>query len=100
MIDKNNWVKIMEAIMLHLQHVTVAHISPGYNAYLNLDKDMIAKAPIVNARSNIQKNQDCLERTYVSWQCGAFKINNVPMYHILKDFSEHECICICETEEE
>ena len=29
-------------------HVKVAHISPGYDAYLNLDEEMIARVPPQN----------------------------------------------------
>ena len=67
-VDKINCAKTMGAIMLHLQlikgmqgdrlvyvvrqHVKVSHILPGYIAYLNLDKEMIARASIIHAKSN------------------------------------------------
>ena len=60
----------MENILLHLkfmkgirgtplayvvQHqVKVAYSSPWYLAYLNIDEEMIVRAPIVNAKSNIK----------------------------------------------
>ena len=60
-VVKDNWAKIMEAIVLHhklvrgvqglplayvvRQHVMVANISPEFDAYLILDEEMIANAP-------------------------------------------------------
>ena len=49
-------------------HIKVAHISPGYGAYLNLDKEMIARAPIVDARSNLKMTQETLDRACLSYQ--------------------------------
>ena len=56
----------MENIVLHLMlvrgmrgtllayvgqpHIKAAHFLPGYGAYLNLDKEMIVRAPIVAQR--------------------------------------------------
>ena len=53
-VDKKNWAKTMENIMLHLKlmsrvkgapladvvwcYVKIAHIPPGHDAYLNLDR--------------------------------------------------------------
>ena len=37
-------------------HIKIAHISPGYGANLNLDQEMIARAPIVDSRSNLKMN--------------------------------------------
>ena len=64
-VDKNNSEKTMENIVLHFKllrgmrgtplvyvvwhHVKVAHILPGYGAYLNLDDEMIPRAPIVDS---------------------------------------------------
>ena len=31
-------------------YIKMMHISPGYDAYLNLDKEMIARAPIVDEK--------------------------------------------------
>ena len=64
-------------------HVKVAHISPGYNAYLNLDEEMIARAPIVDTWSNLNMNQESLDNVYLHYQCDAFKINNALAYQIL-----------------
>ena len=63
----------MENIVLHLKlisrvkgvslayvvryHVKVAHISSGYSAYLNLDKERIARAPINDAKSDLKLTQ-------------------------------------------
>ena len=38
-------------------HIKVACISHGYGTYLNLDKDMITNAPIVNSKTNLKLNQ-------------------------------------------
>ena len=67
--DKNNWVKTMKDIVMYLKimrdmkgtplafviwcHGKVAHIPHGSGAYLNLDEEMIARAPIVNISSNL-----------------------------------------------
>ena len=64
----------MENIVLHLKlvrgmrgallsyvvkhHIKVAHMSSGCSAYLNLDKEMKTRAPIVNARTNRQLSQE------------------------------------------
>ena len=60
----------------------MVHISPGYSAYLNLDKEMIARAPIVTVKLNLKLTQECLESTYVSQQCDTFN-NNTLVYHFL-----------------
>ena len=39
-------------------HIKAAHISPGSGTYLNIDKEMIARGPIVNVRLNLKLNQD------------------------------------------
>ena len=66
-----------------MHHVKVAHILPGYDAYLNLDKEMIIRAPIVDSRSNLKLNKETLERAYQDNQCNTFKINNALVYQIL-----------------
>ena len=43
---------------------------------------MIARSPIVDAKSNLMMAQDGLDRAYISWQCDTFKIDNACMYHI------------------
>ena len=52
-------------------------------AYLNLNEEMIARVPTVYALSNLQKNQDHLNKKYVDYQCGTFMIDNSFLYHIL-----------------
>ena len=47
-------------------HIKVAHIPSGSGAYLNVDKEMIPRAPIVNIRSNLRLNQDALDSVYVN----------------------------------
>ena len=44
---------------------------------------MIAKAPIVDAKSNLMMIQDCLYETHFSWKCDTFKIDNVSVHHVL-----------------
>ena len=56
-------------------HIKVAHISSGYGAYLNLDKEMIAGAHIINTKSNLKMTQKTLDRTYLSHQVDIFKID-------------------------
>ena len=98
-VDNSNWVKTMENIVLHLKlvrgmrvtplayvvwhHVKVAHISTGYGAYLNRDKEMIPRAPIANAKSNLKMTQETLDRVYLSHQIDTFKIDNAMVYQIL-----------------
>ena len=88
----------MENIVLHLMlirgvreaplvyvvwcHIKVVHISPEYKAHLNLDKEMIARAHIVNGKSNLKFNQKSLDRVY-HYQCDTFKIDNALVYHVL-----------------
>ena len=71
--DKNNWAKTIENVVLHLKlirgtngaqfayvirhHIKVTNIMPVYSSYLNLDKEMIARAPIADAKSNIKLAQ-------------------------------------------
>ena len=35
------------------RHIKVAHISPGSGTYLDLDEEMITRASIIGARSNL-----------------------------------------------
>ena len=89
----------MENIILHLKlirgvrgvllafvvqcHLKVSHISPGYDAYLNLEEEMIGRTPIVNAKLNFKFSQDCLDRVYFDYQGDTFKIENIFKYQIL-----------------
>ena len=97
-IDKNNWAKTVEAIVLHLRlirrvrgvplvyvvrhHAMVVCISSGYDAYLNLDEEIIVRAPILDARSNLKQALVWLDMRYVDSQCDTFKLGNVSSYHI------------------
>ena len=104
-VDNNNWAKTMENIILYLKlirglrgvslayvvwhHVKVAHILPGYSAYLNVDEEMIARAPIIDSMSNLKLTQEYLDRVYLSYQCNKFKIDNTLVYQILStDFMD------------
>ena len=66
-MDKNNWAKTMERIVLHLKlvlgvplayvvqcHIKFPHVMPRYDFFLNLDEDMIARAPIVDETLHIK----------------------------------------------
>ena len=90
--------KNMENIVLHLKlvrgmrgtplayavwcHIKVTHILPGYHAYLNLEGEMITRAPIVNSRSNLKLSQKTLESAYLDHQCDT-NIDNALVYQIL-----------------
>ena len=63
-------------------HVKVAHISPGSGTYLDLDKDMINRAPIVNAKSNLRLGQDSMDRIYMDYQTDTFKVENAMVYQV------------------
>ena len=63
-------------------HIKVAHIPPGSGAYLNLDKEMITRAPIVDTKLNIRLNQDSLDRVYIDHQTDTFKVDNAMVYQI------------------
>ena len=64
-------------------HVKVAHISSGHSAYMNLDEEMITRAPIVNSKTNLKLNQESLDRIYLNHQCCTFKTDNALVYQIL-----------------
>ena len=92
-------MKIMENVVLHLKlvsgmrgalvtyvvwcNVNIAHIMPGYGAYLNLDEEMIARSSIIDAKSNLKMTQEMLDRAYLSHQVDTFKIYNALVYQIL-----------------
>ena len=98
-LDKSNWTKTMKAIVLYLrllrgvqgvpmayvvrQHIIVAHILPGYDTQSNLDNNMIARAPIIDTKSDLKMTQDGLNKTYVSWQCDTIKVDNALVHQIL-----------------
>ena len=50
------------------RHVKVVNISPGYGAYLNLDMDIIVRAPTVDEMSNFKLNWNSLDRVYIDYQ--------------------------------
>ena len=96
----------MENIVLHLKlvrgveraplayvvrnHVKVTHISPGYSSYLNLKGEIIARAPIVNAKSNLKLAEKCLDRAYLR------NIDYSLVYQVLlKVFMDMDyCVCV------
>ena len=60
----------------------MAHIPPGSGAYLNLDMEMIAWAPIIDARLNLRLNQGSLDRVYIGYQDDTFKVDNAMVYQM------------------
>ena len=44
---------------------------------------MIARAPIVDSKSNLKMNQEALNKVYLHYQCDTFKIDNALVYQIL-----------------
>ena len=48
---------------------------------------MIARANIVDVKSNLKFTQDCIDRVYVSWKYDTFKIDNASVYQILLKIS-------------
>ena len=76
-------------------HIKIAHITPGSGTYLNLDEEMITRAPIVDARLNLRLNQDSLDRVYLDYQCDKFKNDNAMVYQILsKIFSDMDAFAM------
>ena len=61
----------------------VAHMLPGYSAYLNLDEEMMTMAHIIDSKSNLKSSQDSLDRVYLDQHCDTFKIDNAFVYQIL-----------------
>ena len=98
-VDINDCENIMENTVLHLKlergmrgtplayvvwhHAKVTHIPHGCSAYVNLNKEMIARASIVDARSNLRLNQDSLDRVYLDHQADALKIDNATLYQFI-----------------
>ena len=80
MLVKRVWGVPLDYAERH--HIKLVHISHGYITFLNLDKVMIVRAPIVDAKSNLKMTQD-LDRVYVNGLCDTFKIYNALVYHIL-----------------
>ena len=78
LIRRVRWPSLAYAIQCH---VKVAHISPGYGTYLNVDKEMIARAPIIEGQWNLKMNEESLVRVYLDYRCD-FKINNTLVYQI------------------
>ena len=61
-------------------HGKVALTPPESAAYLNLNKEMIGRALIVNTRSNLRLNQDSLDKIYANRQTDTFKVENAMVY--------------------
>ena len=78
---------IRGALMAYLvqRHIMVAHITLGYGAYLNLDEEMITRAPIIDSKMNLMFNQEILDRVCLDYLCATFKINNALVYQILSN---------------
>ena len=50
---------------------------------MNLDEEMIDRAPIVHAMLNLKMTKHYLDIVSVSWQSDTYKIDNTSMHHIL-----------------
>ena len=80
-------------------HIKVAHISPWSSAYLNLDEEIIPRAPSVTASLNLKICQDMLDRAYLNHQTDTWKIENSMVYQILSEmFTDMDTFCLHETE--
>ena len=66
----------------------MVHILTGYDAYLNLGEEKIARAPIIDVKSNLEKTQDWLDMKYVDSQCDTFKIDNELVITSAKIFTD------------
>ena len=77
-------------------HIKVAHIPPGSGTLLNLDGEMIASAPIINAKSNLKMNQGTMDEAYFSYQVDTFKIDNAMVYQILSKVFTDKVTYLCE----
>ena len=44
---------------------------------------MIARAPIIDTKSNLKLTQKCIDRVYLSWQCDVFNIETAFICQIL-----------------
>ena len=64
-------------------HIKVALIPPVNGAYLNLDEEIIARAPIFDSKKNLKLNQESLDKAYLDHQCNTFKTNGALVYQIL-----------------
>ena len=95
-------ISVSEIIVLHLRgirevllayvvqlHIKVQYILPGYDAFLNLDKEMITRALIIDETSNLRFFQESFGRIYFSYQCNTFKINNTLVYSVLSKIFMH-----------
>ena len=56
-------IRGIPVVCVVIQHAMLAHVSSGYCAYLNLDK-VIARAPIVDAKTSLCQTQDWLDQKY------------------------------------
>ena len=44
---------------------------------------MITRASIVNSMTNLRLSKESLDRVYLDYQCGTFKVDNALVYQIL-----------------
>ena len=72
-------------------HVKVVHILPGHDAFLNLEEQMIARIPKVDAKLNFKTTQEALDRVYLEYQCDTLKVDNALVYLIFsKMFTDND----------
>ena len=57
-----HWLRGAQLAYVIRQHVKVAHVQPGYNAYLKLDNEMISRAPIFDATLNLKQIRTALKQ--------------------------------------
>ena len=77
--------------------MNVPHILLRYGAYLNLDKEIITSATIIDAKLNLELNHEALNKVYLGyqyiqdWQC-------LGVSNPLDGVHGHICLCLHETE--
>ena len=76
------WMRDVPLEYVVRQHVKVVHVLPWDSTCLNLDKKIIARAPILGAKSSLKKTQGCLDTSYLNWLYDTFTISNAFVYHI------------------
>ena len=72
----NKLVRVVKGTLLAYvvqDHVKVAHIAPGFGAYLKLNKEMITRASTIDSKSSLKLSQGFLDRVYLDCQCDTFK---------------------------
>ena len=98
-VFNNGLTKTTENIVLHLKvfrgvrgvllayvvwhHIKVPHFLIESDKYLNFDKEIITRAPIVNEMSNTKFSEARLDKLYYLYNVYTFKLDNALVYQIL-----------------